>query len=139
MTLSGLTGLSICVALVAFSFTGCFVLQDAFDTVLISQLARVDFSSGCRSNGRILCCCFRGNAISLIKLHLLALGAALVTSFRDQTPFHLSGFSGRFCSFLGSTKSLNKSCLGVFRSAAAVGVFVVSNILQISIPIDGLS
>ncbi len=83
MTFSGLARFPICIALVAFSFTGCFVLQNTLDTGLVSQLARLDFSFSCGSNGSVSCCSFRGDAISFIKLHLLAFGAALVTSFCD--------------------------------------------------------
>lgn len=108
MTTLGLTGLSICVAPVAFSFPSCLVLQDALDTGLVSQLARIDFSSGCGSNGGISCCCFRGNAILFFKFRLLALGPALFTSFGDQAPLCLFGFAGRFGSFPGGTKGLNK-------------------------------
>ncbi len=138
MTLSGLTGLSVCVAPVAFCFTSCLVVQDTFDTVLVSQLARVDFSPGCGSRSGISCSCFRGNAILFIKLRLRALGAALVASFCNQTSLCLSGFSVRFGSLLCGSKGFNKSRFGVHRSTAAVGVFVVSSILQISIPFDGL-
>ncbi|MGX1500060.1 hypothetical protein ACSSV1_005125 [Labrenzia sp. MBR-25] len=138
MATLGLTGLSICVAPVAFSFASCLVLQDALDTGLVSQLARIDFSSGCGSNGGFSCCCFRGNAVLFFKFRLFALGPALFTSFGDQTPLRLFGFSGRFGSFPGGTKGLNKGCLGVRRSAATVGVFAVYISFQISIPFDGL-
>ncbi len=138
MTTSGLTCLSICVAPVTFSFTSCVVLQDPLDTGFVSQLARIDFSSGCGSNGGISCCCFSGNAILFFKFRLLALGSALFTSFGDHTPLRLFGFAGRFGSLLGGTKGLNKGCLGVLRSAAAVGVFAICNSFQISIPFDGI-
>jgi hypothetical protein len=83
MTLSGLARLPICIALIAFSFAGCFVLQNTLNTGFVSELARLGFSFGCGCNGSVSCCCFRGDAISFIKLYLLALGTALVTSFCD--------------------------------------------------------
>jgi len=136
-TTSGLSGLSICVAPVAFSFTSCLVLQDALAADLVSQLARIDFSSGCGSNGGISCCCFSCSTILFFKFRLISLRPALFTSFDNQTPLRLFGFASRFGSFLGGTEGLNKSCLGVHRSAATFGVIAVHRSFQISIPCDG--
>ncbi len=120
MTFSGLTGLPVCIAPVPFGFPCRFVLQDAFDTVLVGQLTRFGFSSGRCGNGGISRCGFSGNAISLFKLYLLALGAALLTSFCNRPPFRLTGFPGRVGSILGGAKCQNKRCLGVLCGTAAV-------------------
>jgi hypothetical protein len=74
-----------------------------------------------------------------IELYPLALSTARFSGFSDCKAFRLPGFAGRFGCFLGSPIGLKKSRLCVRSSAATVGEFTVSDVSQISIPVEGIA
>jgi hypothetical protein len=134
-----MTGFPVGVAPVALSFTSRFVRKDACNAILVCDFASFDFSSSfCRNGGvtfRCLCC----DAFLFIELYLLALSTARFSGFSDCKAFRLPGFAGRLSCFLGSPIGLKKSCLCVRSSAATVGEFTVSDVSQISIPVEGIA
>jgi hypothetical protein len=133
----GLTGFPVGVAPVALSFTSRFVRKDACNAILVCDFASFDFSSSFCRNGGVTFDCLCCDAFLFIELYLLAFSTARFSSFSDCKAFRLPGFAGRLGCFLGSPIGLKEGRLCVRSSAAAVGEFTVSDISQISIPVEG--
>lgn len=133
---SALARLAVGVAAVAFCLAGGFVVENAADAVLVGGVAGIGFG-GCGSSkgGRALGF-FRFDAVLLVKLCLLAFGAARVAGLGNRQALGLLGFPVRFRGLHGSPIGCELCCLCLGGSSATLGNLVVSNVFQISVPFE---
>ncbi len=91
--------LAIGIAPIALELAGCFVLDNASDTVFFNQFPRFDLSPGCRYDHGFACGRFFCNPSKFIALDLLTLCAPRFPCLGKSQAFRL------FCCTVGSAAS----------------------------------
>ena len=128
--------LAVGVAPVAFGLASGLVLDHARNAAPISGLACLGFGSCSGCDGGLALCRLGLQTLALLCLRPLATSAPFLAGRSDCLTLGLAGELGRFCGFLCRAVGFKKRFLRIGSGAATVGEFTVSDVSQVSLPVE---